>query len=312
MDNQKSKPKITYIILQLLIVAVAGYLAFDNYSKRNEIKILSENKTILLQENSLKSNSLLALEQNSGQTITVLNESLLAMTKDLQDLENDYRQEKDKNDNFADQIREISGTVSILDKLSKTDEELLQKYSRTYFLNENFVPLKLSEINSKYILPGKKDQYFHGDALDFLTDMIDDANDDGFDLKVVSAYRSFAEQKDLKGQFTQTYGISANTFSADQGFSEHQLGTAVDLTNPAVGGAFSSFANTADYRWLLKNAYKYGFVLSYPENNSFYIFEPWHWRFVGRYLAFDLNRKGVSLYDLTQRELDKYLVSIFD
>ena len=121
--------------------------------------------------------------------------------------------------------------------------------------------MKLKEIDSRYILPGKKDQYFHGDAIDFLTDMLDEAADDGLDIKVVSAYRSFDEQIAVKGQHTLVYGSGANAFSADQGYSEHQLGTTVDLTNPTVAGAFTSFAATDEYEWLQKNAYKFGFIL---------------------------------------------------
>jgi zinc D-Ala-D-Ala carboxypeptidase len=142
--------------------------------------------------------------------------------------------------------------------------------------------------------------------------MLDDAAEDGIDLKVVSAYRSFDEQDDLKGQYTQLYGSGANTFSADQGYSEHQLGTTLDLTTPTIGGAYTSFATTEAFAWLRANAYKYGFILSYPENNTFYVYEPWHWRFVGEDLARDLHRADAHFYDWDQRKIDEYLISIFD
>ncbi|NIQ05864.1 MAG: M15 family metallopeptidase, partial [Candidatus Korarchaeota archaeon] len=75
-----------------------------------------------------------------------------------------------------------------------------------------------------------------------------------------------------------------------QGYSEHQLGTTVDLTTTEIGGPYESFAGTEAYEWLQKHAHRYGFILSYPEENEFYIFEPWHWRFVGTDLARDLER----------------------
>ena len=74
----------------------------------------------------------------------------------------------------------------------------------------------------------------------------------------------------------------------------------------------SGFDTTEAYTWLQKNAYKYGFVLSYPKDNGFYIFEPWHWRFVGQKLAGDLHDDGKFFYDLDQRDIDKYLISLFD
>lgn len=148
--------------------------------------------------------------------------------------------------------------------------------------------------------------------MEFLEDMLDAAKDDGIDLKVLSAYRSFDEQISVKQSHTVVYGSGANTFSADQGYSEHQLGTTVDLTTPEINGAYESFADTDAYQWLQKNAYKYGFILSYPEGNAYYVFEPWHWRFVGVDLARDLHRKGDNFYDWDQRKIDEYLIKIFD
>jgi D-alanyl-D-alanine carboxypeptidase len=109
-----------------------------------------------------------------------------------------------------------------------------------------------------------------------------------------------------------TYGTGANKFSADQGYSEHQLGTAVDFTTEELGADFSDFEDTDAYQWLLANAHRYGFILSYPKGNKYYIFEPWHWRFVGIRLAEELHATGKYFYDMDQRFIDNYLISIFD
>lgn len=269
---------------------------------------LSSTKTTFTTELTQKSAEL----SNASATIAILQEELRETQEDFENLKDDYRNEKKKNDAFEDQISSITGTVKDLDKLSKTDSELLQKYSKVSFLNENYIPSDIDRIDDSYILPGKEPQFFHGDALPFLEDMLEEAADDNIDLKVISAYRSFDHQQQLKGEFTTIYGSGANTFSADQGYSEHQLGTTIDLTDPTTGGTYESFAETEAYKWLLKNAHKYGFTLSYPENNGFYIFEPWHWRFVGVDLAKDLNRKGDNFYDWDQRKIDEYLLNIFD
>ena len=146
----------------------------------------------------------------------------------------------------------------------------------------------------------------------FFEDMVEDALDDGVELFVVSAFRSFEEQAGLKGAYTVTYGSGANAFSADQGYSEHQLGTTIDFTTTGINGGLTGFEKTAAYEWLKENAHKYGFVLSYPENNAYYIYEPWHWRFVGEDLARDLHKDGKYFYDLDQRKIDEYLISLFD
>jgi D-alanyl-D-alanine carboxypeptidase len=142
--------------------------------------------------------------------------------------------------------------------------------------------------------------------------MVSDAKAAGVDLWVVSAYRSFGDQAALKGQYLTTYGSGANAFSADQGFSEHQLGTTLDFTTKGLGGGLDAFSSTPAYTWLKDNAHKYGFVMSYPPNNAYYVFEPWHWRFVGEKLADDLKDQNAYFYDWDQRKIDGYLVNIFD
>jgi len=248
----------------------------------------------------------------ASSTIENLTKDLETTIEKLEDAEKDLEREQERNEEFADQLRRLSGTVKDLDKLSKTDEEILQKYSRTYFLNENFIPMKLAKIDNRYVMPDKKDLYFHGNAVEFLEDMLDDAKEAGYDVRIISAYRSFDEQTALKGQYTQIYGSGSNAFSADQGYSEHQLGTTVDIVDINTRITSNSFAETEAYKWLQDNAYRYGFILSYPENNEFYIFEPWHWRFVGVDLARDLHRQDTQFYEWDQRKIDEYLIKVFD
>ena len=70
---------------------------------------------------------------------------------------------------------------------------------------------------------------------------------------------------------------------------------------------------TEAFEWLQENAYKYGFILSYPEDNEFYIYEPWHWRFVGTDLARHLDRSSKeTFYTMEQRDINEYLLELFD
>jgi hypothetical protein len=89
-------------------------------------------------------------------------------------------------------------------------------------------------------------------------------------------------------------------------------GTTVDLTTPKVVAMSLDFAKSPAYAWLQANAHKYGFVLSYPKQNQYYQFEPWHWRFVGVELATKLHNENKFFYDLDQHEIDVYLIKIFD
>ena len=292
----------------ILLIGLTGYFVYQTTELNRTVESISNEKQNVITEKNSVSQTLLEAQDS----IEKLQSELAFLEEDYDELKDDYRKEKKKNDDFQDQIDNILGTVGDLDKLSKTDEELLQKYSKVYFLNENYIPSKVREIDEKYILEGRQPQYFHGDALPFLEKMLDRAARADVDLKIVSAYRSFDSQAELKGNYTQTYGSGANTFSADQGYSEHQLGTTLDLTDSTTNGTYTSFQDTESYKWLQKNAYRYGFTLSYPEDNSFYVFEPWHWRFVGEELAEELYDNKEHFYDMEQREIDQYLIKIFD
>jgi D-alanyl-D-alanine carboxypeptidase len=211
-------------------------------------------------------------------------------------------------------VGSISGTVSTLQKLSTIDPELLKKYSKVYFLNENYTPAHMKAIPQEYVYSNSKQEQFLEEAQPYLLNLLNAAKKDGVALYVSSGYRSFAQQESLKNVYKMTYGAdTANTFSADQGYSEHQLGTAVDFITSGMGGQLSnSFEDSESFRWLTQNAHKYGYQLSYPAKNSYYVYEPWHWRFVGVKLATYLHDRGMSFYDMDQRDIDTYLANLFD
>ena len=296
----KNTDRTLFFVAVLAIVSVVGtsYLAYLNFQLKETLAAERTTAT--------------ATQEQMQQTITEQHEHIASLENDRLALSENLEDERDRNNEFEDQIEEITGTVGQLDKLAKIDPELLQKYSKVFFLNEHFTPPELEQIDRDYVYDESKLHFLDERVVPFFEDMVEDAERDGVQLWVVSAYRSFDYQNDLKGQYTITYGTGANAFSADQGYSEHQLGTTVDFTTEGLGGGLQGFQNTEAYAWLEKNAYKYGFVLSYPQNNGYYIFEPWHWRFVGTDLADDLNDDDEHFYDLDQREIDEYLISLFD
>ncbi len=236
----------------------------------------------------------------------------LASNKELADR---LASEQEKSGDLGEKLDDISSTVGVLEKLRTTDKELLQKYSKVYFLNEHYIPSSLTDIDSKYAKPTATTLEIHEDVWPYLKDLLEDAESEDLDLQVLSAYRSFGEQSAIKTSYKVLYGAgTANQFSADQGYSEHQLGTTVDFSTPALGVSLSSdaFAKTSAYPWLLANAYRYGFVISYPEGNTYYQFEPWHWRFVGKDLARRLHNDKINFYAMDQRIINEYLPDIFD
>jgi len=311
--NSKRYALLAALCLGIACLSFFAYktitLSAESAERLTQIQMLTEERDTL----TLKLASSTVELDIASSTIIALAEELNMTSEELEDLEDDYRRERNRNKEFENQIKKISGTVSDLDKLSKTDKELLQKYSKVYFLNEHYIPESLSAIESKWLYNESVEKKVHSKVKPFLEKMLEDALDDGVEIWVVSAYRSFYEQRQLKGAYTITYGVGANAFSADQGYSEHQLGTTLDFTTSGMGGGlYASFENTKAFKWLADNANKYGFTLSYPKNNAYYEYEPWHWRFVGEDLASDLHEDNAYFYDWEQRTIDSYLIKIFD
>jgi D-alanyl-D-alanine carboxypeptidase len=130
----------------------------------------------------------------------------------------------------------------------------------------------------------------------------------GTPIQIVSGFRSYEQQ-----QATFNYWVSVGGYeqalrtSARAGHSEHQLGTAIDVTS--LGGSapweHADWATTPAGAWMAANAWRYGFVMSYP-NGAFgvtcYDYEPWHYRYVGRDLAQAITASGLTtrqvLWDL--------------
>ncbi|NLY86999.1 MAG: DUF5011 domain-containing protein [Clostridiales bacterium] len=117
------------------------------------------------------------------------------------------------------------------------------------------------------------------------------AQKDGIDISIVSGYRSYSTQKSLYNYYIAKDGKEkADSYSARPGHSEHQTGLAVDINSVE-----DHFEDTAEGKWLNDNAYKYGWILRYVKGKTEitgYIFESWHYRYVGKELAEILYNDG--------------------
>lgn len=291
----------------LLLFAVLGYGGYRYYNKQ-EARFADFEKKISLQGELTASTT-----ASLSKSIHLIEESLSLTESGNKELNNSISLERQRTASLQQNLEELSGTVGTLDKLSKTDPELLQKYSKVFFLNEHYVPSNLSEIPKNYLYSENTPQKLHASVLPHLIQLLNDATQSPTTIYVKSGYRSFYDQVSLKSAYSVTYGVgTANKFSAEQGYSEHQLGTTVDFITAGLGGQLTGFDKTPTFKWLVENAYKYGFILSYPKNNAYYMYEPWHWRYVGVPLATKLHNEGTNFYDVDQRIIDEYLVSIFD
>lgn len=304
----KNKGEISIYSKQTLFVLIflglfVVFTFFQIFTLRSDVKKISTELASTTQ----------ALVQNTtelSQKIVDLHSQTIGISTSLSTTINDV---KSQVSGVEQNVGSISGTIGTLQKLSQIDPEILKKYSKVFFMNENYVPAHLSELPQEYVYNKTESEHFLTEARPFLISLLNQAKLNGIDLYVKSAFRSFGEQQSIKSAYTVTFGVgTANTFSADQGYSEHQLGTTVDFTTSGLNGALDGFEKTKAYEWLIANAHRFGFILSYPKNNNYYVFEPWHWRFVGVKLATQLRSNNLNFYDVEQREIDAYLINTFD
>lgn len=165
---------------------------------------------------------------------------------------------------------------------SKGMYTLVNKYN---YLDKNYVPGDLVNVEDKYVKYSAK---LVKVAYENFVKMADDASKEGLTLKITTGYRDYSFQSTLYNNYVATDGVkNADTYSARPGYSEHQLGYSADLTN-RDNASFDEFEYTDEYKWLQKNAYKYGFIMRYPKDKEYltgYIFEAWHYRYVGVEIA---------------------------
>jgi D-alanyl-D-alanine carboxypeptidase len=121
-------------------------------------------------------------------------------------------------------------------------------------------------------------------------------------LLIQSAYRSYSEQTAIHNKMVKSYGLQkGEAVAARPGYSEHQTGLAMDVSARGQGCRIRvCFGQTKAGIWLAGNAYKYGFIVRYPDGATpitGYQYEPWHMRYVGVFLATKMKKKNIHVLE---------------
>jgi D-alanyl-D-alanine carboxypeptidase len=161
--------------------------------------------------------------------------------------------------------------------------ELLLLPNKQHSLDKDYIPFDLQSLDGRNLSP-KRGIKIRKEALNALVEMKKAAESEKCNLQVISAFRSYNTQQNVFMHWVKEFGIAeAQRISARPGTSQHQLGTAIDFNL-----LDESFENYPEGKWLADNAYKYGFILSFPkgmEHFTGYRYEPWHYRYVGKEAA---------------------------
>ncbi len=173
-----------------------------------------------------------------------------------------------------------------------TKKDTLMLVNKYYYLDEGYTPSDLKKLPDEYNIG--KNNTLREDAYDAFIKMSNAAKLDNISIKNASGYRNYEYQVNLYNNYIKKDGKkAADTYSARPGFSEHQTGLATDINK-----IDSSFENTDAFKWLSKNAYKYGFILRFPKNKESltgYKYEPWHYRYVGEDVAKKITKENLTL-----------------
>lgn len=197
---------------------------------------------------------------------------------------------------------EVQWTYPIAADILFDREELLVLTTPKTLLKSDFVPAGLETIRVRSTVRGMQLRH---DAHEQLKNMFQQAEKEGVTLYVKSAYRSYQTQNTMYQNRLAKVGKDDGVVAVP-GSSDHQTGLAVDILNfewTQQDGMRPEFSRTKEAQWMKEHCAKFGFILRYLEDKTDItgiIFEPWHFRYVGKEVAAYMMQKNLSLEEFTE------------
>ena len=197
---------------------------------------------------------------------------------------------------FIGKINLLIGLSSNKNTYSTTQNTYLMLVNKENTLSLKYEPKNLTKVNIDFLSDSAdEEKYMDKEAAMSIEELFKTAKSEGINLIGTSAYRSYKTQVKIMNKNIKEKGLDyANNYVALPGKSEHQTGLAIDVTNEA-----RCFDKTSlEAQWLANNAYRFGFILRYPEgkeNITGYNYEPWHVRYVGKEAAKEIYDKNITL-----------------
>ncbi len=196
----------------------------------------------------------------------------------------------------------------VLAETEDAEDWMLRLVNASHPLDGEYCP-RLEEIENNY--------YFDARAVQELRKMLSDGRKEGLDFWICSAYRTIEKQTELyenKVRRLEAEGMShekalerAAAEVTRPGTSEHHLGLAVDIVARSYQMLDEKQEETPEQQWLMKNCWKYGFILRYPTEKTEetgIIYEPWHYRYVGKEAAKEIWEKGICLEEYLEERYE--------
>lgn len=177
---------------------------------------------------------------------------------------------------------------------------------RTYGLAPDYAPPDLVPASRAGFTGDSADKLVRAVVIDDLARMREAWEAAGLTIEIESAHRDYASQAATFNSWVARLGYAAGLIrSARPGHSEHQLGTALDLTSEGWSGRLGDWATESiEGAWVAEHAWEHGFVMSYPADSTAgtcFGYEPWHYRWIGRDRAAEHRASGLDLREFLER-----------
>jgi len=288
--------KLFIVLIILMLIVLAGYLY---YKYINSDKYLltkkgytEEQVTTILKDNDMTD---ILLDRDYNEYIIDVMNSKYYLSKNL-DAYLDYK--ADNDDKKIDDVIAIINVGADKEwyedpKETDTTKGVLMLVNKFNYLTEEYEVDDLVDMSILYAFNGKQ---IKEEVYETFKKMHIDAAKEGLNLVANSAYRTYAYQKSIYSSYKNSDGTeAADSYAARAGYSEHQTGLSIDIST--LTSTADNFVATKEFTWLINNAYKYGFILRYPEDKEYltgYGYESWHYRYVGKEVAAQIHDEDIT------------------
>lgn len=299
----KKGPIIALIILIIIIaLTITGIKLYAHYTS-------TEYKLSKLGYNEKEINTLLKQDKKTiNKALNKYDENLIPLIKQKYFMWKNYKIYKEyinklyKSTNDIDYSKVViyvntKRNYDFYTHTTKTNMEegnaiLVNKY---YSLPQSYAPEDIVKVSNQHCFG---EVSIKSEVYDTFKEMFNAAKKENITLIINSGYRSFEQQTKLYNQYKETKGQEyADSYAARPDYSEHQTGLSLDIMT--YGANSNTFESTEAFKWLDKNAHKYGFILRYPkdkEDITGYSYESWHFRYLGKNLATKVKKSNLT-YD---------------